>query len=255
MEWIISANVNIYDHIRRFEKWGYVDWKQKANYKLDDFVFIYSTRPYQKIMFKTQVTKIDMNFSEIRNDKEFWQNVEDYEKTSEGKFVRLKLIEKIDSEILKLEKLKENGLKAAPQGPMKIKDKALSEYINKYFNYSDANNYYCEEGFCEESEGKLQKVFVNKYERSAIARDKCIEMYGWKCSVCQMDFESVYGEVGRDFIHVHHIVPLSQIGLEYKVDYAKDLVTVCPNCHAMLHRKMNGKYLSVSELKKTINNK
>ena len=62
----------------------------------------------------------------------------------------------------------------------------------------------------------------------------------------------MYGEVGKGFIHVHHIKPISEIDKEYVVDYKKDLIPVCPNCHAMLHRKINGRNLSVDELKKLI---
>jgi 5-methylcytosine-specific restriction protein A len=36
---------------------------------------------------------------------------------------------------------------------------------------------------------------------------------------------------------VHHVVPLSSIGKEYVVNPKTDLVPVCPNCHAMIHRK------------------
>lgn len=59
----------------------------------------------------------------------------------------------------------------------------------------------------------------------------------------------VYGEVGKGFIHVHHIVPLHELGGTYKVDYKKDLVPVCPNCHAMLHKKSNNTFLSIEKLK------
>lgn len=52
-----------------------------------------------------------------------------------------------------------------------------------------------------------------------------------------IDFEAAYGEVGKGFIHVHHVVPISSIGKEYELDVEKDLVPVCPNCHYMLHRK------------------
>jgi 5-methylcytosine-specific restriction protein A len=62
----------------------------------------------------------------------------------------------------------------------------------------------------------------------------------------------MYGEIGRGFIHVHHVVPISSIGESYKVDPAKDLVPVCPNCHAMLHRGKGGKVLTVEELRAKI---
>ncbi|MFV0148463.1 HNH endonuclease [Empedobacter falsenii] len=67
-----------------------------------------------------------------------------------------------------------------------------------------------------------------------------------------MNFEEVYGKLGKGFIHIHHITPLYQIGKEYKVDYKKDLAPVCPNCHAMLHRKIDGKEFSIQELKELI---
>ncbi len=64
------------------------------------------------------------------------------------------------------------------------------------------------------------------------------------------------GEVGRDFIHVHHISFISSMkGREHKVNPKTDLIPVCPNCHAILHRKINGKYLSPSELKNIINHR
>lgn len=78
---------------------------------------------------------------------------------------------------------------------------------------------------------------------------KCIEKYGCKCSVCGFDFEKEYGELGKGFIHIHHIVPIARIGKEYKIDYEKDLIPVCPNCHAMLHRKLHGDNITVDVLK------
>jgi len=86
-------------------------------------------------------------------------------------------------------------------------------------------------------EGTRTQVSVNRYERDRGARDACIEHYGPVCQVCNFNFESVYGELGEGFIHVHHIIPLSEIGDSYIVDPITDLVPVCPNCHAMLHIK------------------
>ena len=50
------------------------------------------------------------------------------------------------------------------------------------------------------------------------------------------DFARVFGALGEGFIHVHHIVPIGKIGKEYKIDPIADLIPVCPNCHAMIHR-------------------
>lgn len=85
-------------------------------------------------------------------------------------------------------------------------------------------------------EGVSKKVSVNIYERNAEARAKCIEYNGYTCAVCSFDFQRFYGAIGENYIHVHHIVPLSEIKKEYKLDPVKDLIPVCPNCHAIIHR-------------------
>ncbi len=50
-----------------------------------------------------------------------------------------------------------------------------------------------------------------------------------------MSFEEVYGEKAKDYIEVHHIVPISERGGDYMVNPIKDLIPLCPNCHAMVH--------------------
>lgn len=85
-------------------------------------------------------------------------------------------------------------------------------------------------------EGSTTQIAVNKYERNRVARARCIDHYGPHCQVCGFDFQNMYGELGANFIHVHHLRELSEIGEEYEVDPITDLRPVCPNCHAMLHR-------------------
>jgi len=113
----------------------------------------------------------------------------------------------------------------------------LDEYLIKYkVSYDD---YFEEEINKEEKlkEGFTKQITVNIYERNSIARTKCIEHFGSICKVCDFDFEKKYGEIGNGFIHVHHIVDISLVNDEYEVDYTTDLIPVCPNCHAMLHKK------------------
>ena len=86
-------------------------------------------------------------------------------------------------------------------------------------------------------EGSVRLTRVNAYERSRDARLACIAHYGATCNVCDLDFKNRYGPIGADFIHVHHEVPISSIGVGYRVDPIRDLKPVCPNCHAMLHRQ------------------
>ena len=87
------------------------------------------------------------------------------------------------------------------------------------------------------AEGKKLDVTTTQYERNPINRVLCLSKYGYSCAVCGFNFEKTYGDIGREFIHVHHKIPVSQMGEGYVVNPIKDLIPVCPNCHAMLHRE------------------
>lgn len=101
-------------------------------------------------------------------------------------------------------------------------------------------------------EGAQRQILSNRYERNPKARARCIALKGTACAVCGFDFGKVYGEEFAGKIEVHHITPISEIGEEYVVDPARDLVPVCPNCHMMLHSKAEGVY-TVDELKNIMN--
>lgn len=100
------------------------------------------------------------------------------------------------------------------------------------------------------TEGMSNQVLVTKYERNRYARKTCINYHGLSCSVCKFNFEKRYGELGKDFIHVHHLRRVADIGTEYIVDPIKDLRPVCPNCHAMIHKRKDP--YTIDELKDII---
>lgn len=134
---------------------------------------------------------------------------------------------------------------ARPDGPAKIRG-FTPELVDKKLVRVGPAWYASDEGFSgrlpeelggDETvvEGAVSQVMVNRFERSADARRRCVEARGCLCTVCGFDFEAVYGPIGRGYIHVHHIVPLSEMGGEYELHPETDLVPICPNCHAMLH--------------------
>lgn len=86
-------------------------------------------------------------------------------------------------------------------------------------------------------EGKGMELTLTRYERDPLARALCLRHYGFRCCVCDILFLEVYGPLGLRFIQVHHLQPLATGGKERPVDPIKDLRPVCPNCHAMLHRR------------------
>ena len=86
-------------------------------------------------------------------------------------------------------------------------------------------------------EGSSKQITVNQYERDPKARKKCLAYWGYNCIVCGYSFEERYGSLGHQYIHVHHLRQLSKVPPDYHVNPKKDLVPICPNCHAMIHRE------------------
>ena len=97
------------------------------------------------------------------------------------------------------------------------------------------------------TEGTPNQVTFTKYERNPFARKVCLQHYGSSCAVCDFNFEKVYGDIGKDFIHVHHLTQVAKVGKQYSVDPVNDLRPVCPNCHAMIHKRKEA--ISIEELK------
>jgi hypothetical protein len=99
-------------------------------------------------------------------------------------------------------------------------------------------------------EGAVRSITVNAFERNPQARRQCIDAHGTTCCICGFDFAATYGKVGEGYIHVHHLLPLSEVNREYIVDPIKDLRPVCPNCHAVVHR--GGECRSIEDVKRMV---
>ncbi len=102
------------------------------------------------------------------------------------------------------------------------------------------------------TEGTATQVTQTRYERNPFARAQCLKHFGYKCSVCEFDFADYYGEIGKNFIHVHHLIQIATVKKTYSVDPINDLRPVCPNCHAMIHRQNPA--LTIEELKSRVKN-
>lgn len=137
-------------------------------------------------------------------------------------------------------------------GNSKASHRKIFDFYAKLLNSEGENIVYPEEVNPEFQylEGTTKKITVNSYERNIVARQKCIEYFGTTCQICEFNFEDQYGEIGCNFIHVHHKVDIATIGKEYSIDPLTDLIPVCPNCHSMLHKKKPA--FSVEELKEII---
>ncbi len=96
-----------------------------------------------------------------------------------------------------------------------------------------------------------EKVFTSiRRERDPDLRKKALATHGYDCMACGFNFEERYGPLGKEFLEVHHAVPLAEAG-ERRTSPETDLVVLCSNCHKMVHHQ-KGVCLSVDELKKHI---
>ncbi len=88
-----------------------------------------------------------------------------------------------------------------------------------------------------QTEGTPYEVKSIRYERNPINRELCLHRKGYSCAICGMNFYDTYGEIGKNYIEVHHTTPVSMMGEGYQLDIDRDMVPLCSNCHSMVHRR------------------
>lgn len=122
---------------------------------------------------------------------------------------------------------------------------------NEYISYIQLNDLQKNEFESYRTEGGQKQKFTTYYERDRRSRDLAVGIHGYACMVCDFNFGRFYGIWGEGFIHVHHKIPLSTQKKRGKVVPKTDMIVVCPNCHAMIHRQKD-KVLTLEELQKLI---
>ena len=237
--WIVPSNDSTFrigDAIAAQD--GMADWRSDK-FSVGDIVFIYKTIPEKRIHYKMEVIKVKMIFDEAFEQEPFWTDKVQYYGNITSFYARFKLLEEYTDDILSLHHLHEHGYEGIPRSVRECKDEGLIDFLLHPHQMVNDDVYDVDYPEDDEKlyEGALVTVKANKYERNQKARRECVAKKGYQCSVCGRDFEATYGEIGKNFIHVHHLTPISTIGKEYELNVDTDLVPVCPNCHYMLHRK------------------
>lgn len=169
----------------------------------------------QKITWETMQKTVSLFKSSINSvETIFWEN------SSRGKIVSAQQSELIQFSSTLFD-INDNAL-------LENHTKALIGALEALLNLAEEELFYVE--------GAEIKVHSKRLERSRALRDKAVEIHGTKCAICGFSFKDKYGIVGDGFIHIHHIESLADTG-ERLVNPATDLIPVCPNCHAMLHKQ------------------
>lgn len=264
MDWILPANVNIYNHRGAFKKFGKIDWKQSANYSVGDRIFIYATKPLQQIKYICEVVDVGISRDKATNDREFWVDPNDYSDLSDKKFSRLVLLKEFPDnfEPLSFSALKDKGLEGNIQGVRRLENTMegsnLYAHIMNYVNLDQIEISEMSEIITSDltsivTEGEKKKYFTYKYERNPKLREKAIEIHGCYCKACGFDFEENYGVLGKGYIEVHHVKPLYSLEKPVEVNPKNDLIPLCANCHRMMHRSKSD-ILALSDLQEVIKN-
>lgn len=97
------------------------------------------------------------------------------------------------------------------------------------------------------TEGNPTLKYVTTYERKNSLRRQAVAIHGDSCLACGFNFSHFYGEYARGYIQIHHVNPVSSFKEARIVDPENELVPLCANCHAVVHRRKE-KTLSISEL-------
>lgn len=242
--WLVISNNKFFRLDDYLEERTSVTWRQTNNFEVGDKVFIYTTAPKFCISYEMDVVAVELTAEHFTDEEAYWTNPHDYiAAVMANRFCEFNLVRRFNPESMPLRLLKMHGL-VTPRGNMQLEGDLLNFILStidgsflKDIEPSDIP-YPTEVHETDAyNEGAVMQVTVNRYERNREARDRCIEAKGCKCAVCGMDFEQTYGDIGKGFIHVHHLIPISSIGEDYVIDPINHLVPVCPNCHNMLHRK------------------
>ena len=86
-----------------------------------------------------------------------------------------------------------------------------------------------------ESDDFPEGVLLGHLHRMLEARDSAHLTPGQRCEICQLDTAEIYPGC-PSLMRLHLTVPVT--ALDGKKRYgATDFITVCPNCHAALHRR------------------
>ncbi len=88
------------------------------------------------------------------------------------------------------------------------------------------------------TEGLRQRKELSFFSRNPNLASIAKEFHGYRCHVCDFNFEEFYGDIGKSFIECHHLNPLSENDSEKPIQtHLKDVITVCSNCHKMIHKR------------------
>ena len=123
-DWLIASNPANFRLDAAFADRTVIDWSEAPNAHLHsgDRVFLYQAAPVQAITHVCEVIRTAIDVQDTLDDDEFLTDNTELEDRLEGTWMRLSLLHAVPEDCrasLDLDRLREAGLKAAPQGRMR----------------------------------------------------------------------------------------------------------------------------------------
>lgn len=130
--WIFIANPHhfrMHDFIRDY---GFVEYRQKNKVQLGDIVYLYMTAPYKRVEYKMVVERMDISSHDAFDDRSYSLINQPTILLETEKVVRLKLIDRVQTDELCYQKLREHGFNMSMQSNRLLND-VTAEYIDGFF--------------------------------------------------------------------------------------------------------------------------
>lgn len=111
------------------------------------------------------------------------------------------------------------------------------EKLSKIFDTTIDRAKDIEESISIEEEKRVSNHI--SYEGRITAKDKnrMKVLLGYKCTACGADMSEIYGNIGHNYIELHHKIPYSKIKEnETRTLTENEFCVLCPNCHRMIHK-------------------
>ncbi|HMU44055.1 MAG TPA: HNH endonuclease [Ignavibacteriaceae bacterium] len=257
--WIFQGNpdkFNIDEYLTKTKDiyWSVTQPKHQNEIKVGDLVYIWrakgSNNAISGIVAFGVVNEESKPRGEVKNKlflyDELWK--EDFSEASQIKAgIKLKEIRlspdegMITSEVFAQDPtLSQSQLIKTRVGSNFLLNETQSLLVEQYWNGLNPNIVEEDEEQIKTKEGRISLRVHKVRERDLKIKKKAIEIFIKQngsifCEVCNFSFVEKYGTLGKGFIEVHHLKPISEYD-ENEFTSIDNLKLVCSNCHRMIHR-------------------
>lgn len=127
-----------------------------------------------------------------------------------------------------------------PAGNLPTSDQIIRDvlhYINLYDQLAFNDSELDEDRKTKTIIEKKQYRWHYRIERNSSVSKEVKKAKGHVCEACGFKFVSKYGDLGKEFIEAHHLIPIATLEIgKFLLDPKTDFAVLCSNCHRMIHR-------------------